>query len=102
MSRLSSFTTTPLGAGGNGAWWSIATLSAKGSFEKDHEWNVRWLRAARRILKPYGTLWVSGTHHVIFSFGFALQTLGFRIINDIRSEYKLRVAGVPGQGVGEG
>ena len=54
-----------------------------GSFEKDHEWNVRWLRAARRVLKPDGTLWASGTHHVIFSLGFALQTLGFRIINDI-------------------
>jgi site-specific DNA-methyltransferase (adenine-specific) len=55
----------------------------KGSFEKDHEWNVRWLREARRVLKPDGTLWVSGTHHVVFSLGFALQTLGFRIINQI-------------------
>ncbi|MDP8973117.1 MAG: site-specific DNA-methyltransferase [Actinomycetota bacterium] len=54
-----------------------------GSFEKDHEWNVRWLREAWRVLKPNGTLWVSGTHHVIFSLGFALQSLGFRIINDI-------------------
>ncbi len=36
-----------------------------GSFEKDHEWNVRWLREARRVLKPDGTLWVSGTHQVI-------------------------------------
>ena len=52
-------------------------------FQKDHEWNVRWLREARRVLKPDGTLWVSGTHHVIFSLGFALQTLGFRIINQI-------------------
>jgi site-specific DNA-methyltransferase (adenine-specific) len=54
-----------------------------GSFEKDHEWNVRWLREARRVLKSNGTLWVSGTHHVVFSLGFALQTLGFRIINQI-------------------
>src|SRR5215212_4781809 len=29
---------------------------------KDHEFNVRWLREARRVLKPDGTLWVSGTH----------------------------------------
>jgi site-specific DNA-methyltransferase (adenine-specific) len=72
-----------------------------GSFEKDQEWNVRWLREAWRVLKPNGTLWVSSTHHVIFSPGFALQILGFRIINDIRSEYKLRAAGVPGQSVGE-
>ncbi len=49
-------------------------------FEKDHEWNVRWLKAARRVLKPEGTLWVTGTHHIIFSLGFALQQLGYRII----------------------
>ncbi len=54
-----------------------------GSFEKDHEFNLRWLREARRILKPDGTIWVTGTHHVIFSIGFALQSLKFRIINDI-------------------
>jgi site-specific DNA-methyltransferase (adenine-specific) len=52
-------------------------------FQKDHEWNARWLREARRVLKPDGTLWVSGTHHVVFSLGFALQSLYFRIINQI-------------------
>jgi site-specific DNA-methyltransferase (adenine-specific) len=50
-------------------------------FRADHEFNVRWLKAARRVLKPDGTLWVSGTHHIIFSLGFALQSLDFRIIN---------------------
>jgi len=61
-----------------------------GSFEKDHEWNVRWLEAARRVLKPDGTLWVSGTHHIIFSLGFALQSLGFRIINVMSAQnYKV-------------
>jgi site-specific DNA-methyltransferase (adenine-specific) len=54
-----------------------------GSFEKDHAFNMRWLREARRVLKPDGTLWVSGTHHIIFSLGFALQRLGFRVINNI-------------------
>jgi site-specific DNA-methyltransferase (adenine-specific) len=52
-------------------------------FEKDLEFNVRWLRAARRVLKPEGTLWVSGTHHIIFSLGFALQRLAFKVINQI-------------------
>jgi site-specific DNA-methyltransferase (adenine-specific) len=52
-------------------------------FRKDHEFNVRWLRAARRVLRPDGTLWVTGTHHIIFSLGFALQQLGFRIINSL-------------------
>lgn len=54
-----------------------------GSFEKDHAFNERWLREARRVLRPGGTIWVSGTHHAIFSIGFALQTLGFRVINQI-------------------
>ncbi len=51
---------------------------------RDHEFNVRWLGAARRVLKPDGTLWVTGTHHIIFSLGFALQSLDYRIINKVR------------------
>ena len=54
-----------------------------GSFERDHEFNVRWLEEARRVLKPDGTVWVSGTHHAIFSIGFALQTLGLKVINSV-------------------
>ena len=61
-----------------------------GGFEKDHEFNVRWLRAARRVLEPDGTPWVTGTHHIIFSIGFALQRLGFRIIKMMRHLYKQR------------
>jgi site-specific DNA-methyltransferase (adenine-specific) len=52
-------------------------------WKKDHEFNVRWLKAARRLLKPDGTLWVTGTHHIIFSIGFALQSLDYRIINSV-------------------
>ena len=59
------------------------SIRSKGSFEKDHAFNVRWLREARRVLNPDGTLWVSGTHHIIFSLGFALQRLGFKIINNV-------------------
>ncbi len=54
-----------------------------GGLREDHKFNLRWLKAARRILKPNGTLWVSGTQHIIFSLGFALQQLGYRIINDV-------------------
>jgi site-specific DNA-methyltransferase (adenine-specific) len=53
-------------------------------FREDHEFNVRWLRAARRVLEPDGTLWVTGTHHIIFSIGYALQRLSFRIIKIMR------------------
>ena len=52
-------------------------------FAGDHRFNVRWLREARRILKPDGTIWVTGTHHIIFSLGFALQSMSFKLINQI-------------------
>ena len=52
-------------------------------FESDHHFNVGWLREARRILKPDGTIWVTGTHHIIFSLGFALQSMNFKLINQI-------------------
>jgi site-specific DNA-methyltransferase (adenine-specific) len=52
-------------------------------FEADHGFNVDWLREARRILKPDGTIWVTGTHHIIFSLGFALQSMDFKLINQI-------------------
>ena len=51
--------------------------------EDDYQFAVRWLKECQRILKPTGALWVSGTQHVIFSVGFALQQLGFRILNTI-------------------
>ena len=52
-------------------------------FEADHRFNVGWLQEARRILKPDGTLWATGTHHIIFSLGFALQSMNFKLINQI-------------------
>jgi len=51
--------------------------------EADHEFNRTWLAACYRVLKPEGTIWVTGTTHVYLSVGFALQQLGFRILNDI-------------------
>src|SRR5260370_2333624 len=51
--------------------------------ELDHEFNKTWLAACHRLLKPSGTIWVSGTIHVYPSVGFAMQELGFRILNDI-------------------
>jgi len=50
---------------------------------ENHAFNLAWLRECRRILKPEGTLFVSGTHHVIFSIGFAMQQLDMKILNEI-------------------
>jgi hypothetical protein len=71
-----------------------------GSFERDHAFNVSWLREARRLLKPDGTVWVTGTHHVIFSIGFALQSMGFKIINVNHSEYKSATPWLQNLGLG--
>jgi site-specific DNA-methyltransferase (adenine-specific) len=61
----------------------------KGDWDKskgpdaNHEFNRAWLAACQRVLKPNGSLWVSGTAHVIHSVGFAMQQLGFKLLNDI-------------------
>ena len=53
------------------------------TFEAMHEFNLEWLGLCRTLLKPDGALWVTGTLHNIYSVGFALQTLGYKILNDI-------------------
>ena len=61
----------------------------KGDWDKsrgpdaNHEFNRAWLSACQRVLKPNGSIWVSGTAHVIHSVGFAMQQLGFKLLNDI-------------------
>ncbi len=42
-----------------------------------------WLLAARRVLKPSGTIWVIGSYHNIFRVGSIMQDLGFWVLNDI-------------------
>ena len=54
--------------------------------ELNHEFNTEWLKRCQRALKPNGTIWVTGTSHVIFSVGFAMQQLGMKILNDITWE----------------
>ena len=51
--------------------------------EESHAFNLTWLEQCQRILAGDGTIWVSGTSHIIFSVGFALQQLGFKMLNDI-------------------
>ncbi|MBP7483242.1 MAG: site-specific DNA-methyltransferase [Lacunisphaera sp.] len=51
--------------------------------EENHNFNTEWLRRCQALLKPNGTLWVSGTHHVIFSVGYAMQQLGMKMLNQV-------------------
>jgi len=57
------------------AWDQFDSLAAYDAFTRD------WLVAARRILKPTGTIWVSGTYHNIFRVGALMQDLGYWILN---------------------
>lgn len=51
--------------------------------EQDFEFHKSWLSRCKRVLRPNGTIWVSGTYHSIYACGFALQVLGFHVLNDI-------------------
>lgn len=53
------------------------------SFQAYDEFSRRWLKAARRLLKPDGTLWVIGSYHNIFRVGTVLQDLGYWMLNDV-------------------
>lgn len=52
-------------------------------FDKKHEFNRKWIRLCKKILKDNGTIWISGTLHNIYSVGVALEQEGFKIINNI-------------------
>ena len=53
------------------------------SLEEKHEFNRKWIRECKRVLKPNGTIWISGTLHNIYSIGMALEQEGFKIMNNI-------------------
>ena len=44
-----------------GAWDRVNSLDEK------HEFNRKWLRACKKVLKPNGSIWISGTLHNIYS-----------------------------------
>jgi len=58
-------------------WDRFDGFAAYDTFTRD------WLMAARRILKPNGTLWVIGSYHNIYRVGTVLQDVGFWMLNDV-------------------
>lgn len=58
-------------------WDKFASFATYDQFTRD------WLKAARRILKDDGAIWVIGSYHNIFRVGTALQDLDFWVLNDI-------------------
>lgn len=53
------------------------------SFSKYDEFTSNWLRAAKRVLKDSGTIWVIGSYHNIYRVGAVMQDLDFWILNDV-------------------
>lgn len=51
--------------------------------KKNFEFHLAWIEACKRVLKPNGTIWISGTYHSIYQCGFALQVNKYHILNDI-------------------
>ena len=58
-------------------WDQFESFAVYDQFTRD------WMKAARRVLKDDGALWVIGSYHNIFRVGTVLQDLGFWILNDI-------------------
>lgn len=58
-------------------WDQFDSFKAYDDFTKD------WLKAAQRILKDSGTIWVIGSYHNIFRVGKEMQDQGYWILNDI-------------------
>ena len=61
----------------------------KGEWDKSHgfkaelDFHENWIGECLRILKPNGTIAISGTYHSIYKCGYLLQKLNCRIVNDI-------------------
>ena len=85
-----------LSKGGNWAWDNSVSLPGLGGDWKkvmedwdDHEligywrFTYAWLREAKRVLKPTGSMWVHGTYHNSGIVNFAMQLLSIEIINEV-------------------
>ncbi|MFW9821125.1 MAG: DNA-methyltransferase [Candidatus Thorarchaeota archaeon] len=51
--------------------------------EEDIKFTDNWLKSCRRVLKSNGSIWISGTLHIIYKVGYLLEKNGYDIINDI-------------------
>lgn len=51
--------------------------------EQDLAFTQAWLEAVRKVLKPSGTVWISGTYHNIFQVAHCLTELDYKILNVI-------------------
>lgn len=52
-------------------------------FDEDINFTDSWLKACKRVLNKNGSMWVSGTLHIIYKVGYLLEKNGYDVINDI-------------------
>jgi len=85
------FADPPYGLSNNGITCHNGKMVSvnKGEWDKsngikeDFKFHQQWIKACKRVLKPNGTIWISGTYHSIYACGYALQINDFKILNDI-------------------
>ena len=51
--------------------------------EQNYQFTFDWMDRCKKLLKDTGTLWVSGTFHIIYSVAFAAQKLDMKFLNNI-------------------
>jgi site-specific DNA-methyltransferase (adenine-specific) len=59
------------------------TWDKSAGFSSELDFHENWIAECLRVLKPSGSIAISGTYHSIYKCGFLLQKLDCRIINDI-------------------
>lgn len=85
------FADPPYFLSGNGITCNSGKMVSvnKGDWDKKinikdkHNFNKKWIKLCKEVLKDNGTIWISGTMHNIYSIGMALEEEGFKIINNI-------------------
>lgn len=81
-SKLSFQNTSGL-SGFGGAWSKVMENWDNMPMFDYVNFTLMWLKEAKRILKPTGTIWIHGTYHNIGIINFCMQLLEIEIINEI-------------------
>ena len=69
--------------GFGGDWQKIAEVWDAMPLELYFAFTLSWLKEAKRLLKPTGSMWVHGTYHSAGLVNVAMQILGIEIINEV-------------------
>lgn len=73
---------TPLiNMGGN--WNKVMQEWDNFTFESYFQFTIAWLKEAKRVLKPTGSMWIFGTYHNIGIINVVCQILEIEIINEV-------------------